>query len=99
MKINDVKYDWEEDIMQIDKENGEFLAFPAYYKDGSLEIRETPMTYITFDGVSALILGMYGYAYEEKMKEEIPVIKLTKNPDIAASLGEITKSQHSTAQS
>lgn len=71
---NDVKYDWEEDIMQIDKENGEFLAFPAYYKDGSLEIRETPMTYITFDGVSALILGMYGYAYEEKMKEEIPVI-------------------------
>lgn len=70
----DVEYDWEEDIMQIDKDKGEFLAFPAYYKDGSLEIRETPMTYITFDGVSALILGMYGYAYEEKMKEEIPVI-------------------------
>ena len=70
----DVEYDWEEDIMQIDKDKGEFLAFPAYYKDGSLEIRETPMTYITFDGVSSLILGIYGYAYEERAKEEIPVI-------------------------
>lgn len=71
---DDVKYDWEEDIMQLDKEKDEYLAFPAYYKDGSLEIRETPMTYITFDGVSTLILGMYGYAYEENMKEEIPVL-------------------------
>ena len=32
------------------------------------------MTYITFDGVSSLILGIYGYAYEERAKEEIPVI-------------------------
>ena len=70
----DVKYDWEEDIMQIDKENGEFLAFPAYFKDGSLEVRESPMTYITFDGSTSLVLGIYGYAYNDDQKEEIPVI-------------------------
>ena len=70
----DVKYDWEEDIMQIDKENGEFLAFPAYFKDGSLELRESPMTYITFDGSTSLVLGIYGYAYNNDQKEEIPVI-------------------------
>ena len=71
---NDVKYDWEEDIMQIDKEQDEFLAFPAYYKSGSLEIRESPMTYITFDGMNSLVLGIYGYAYNTEQKEEIPVI-------------------------
>ena len=83
---DDVKYDWEEDIMQLDKEKGEFLAFPAYYKDGSLEIKETPMTYITFDGVSALVLGMYGYAYEENMKEEIPVILDNNSMALAAPI-------------
>lgn len=71
---NDVKYDWEEDIMQLDKNEGEFLAFPAYFKDGDLEIRESPMTYITFDGYQSLVLGIYGYAYNPEMKEEIPVI-------------------------
>lgn len=70
----DVKYDWEEDIMQLNKEDGEFLAFPAYYKDGDLEVRESPMTYITFDGYQTLVLGIYGYAYNEEMDEEIPVI-------------------------
>lgn len=71
---DDVKYDWEEDIMQIDKTNGQFLAFPAYFKDGKLEIHESPMTYITFDGYQSLVLGIYGYAYNKEMKEEIPVI-------------------------
>lgn len=70
----DVAYDWEEDIMQLDKSKGEFLAFPAYYKDGSLEIRESPMTYITFDGQQSLVLGIYGYAFNKEMNEEIPVI-------------------------
>lgn len=70
----DVEYDWEEDIMQLDKEKGEYLAFPAYYKNGSLEIRESPMTYITFDGASSLVLGIYGYAFNKKYNEEIPVI-------------------------
>ena len=70
----DVKYDWEEDIMQLDKSEGQFLAFPAYFKDGKLEIRESPMTYITFDGANSLILGIYGYAYNPTYKEEIPVI-------------------------
>ena len=69
-----VKYDWEEDIMQLDKEKGEFLGFPAYYNNKNLEIRESPMTYITFDGVNALILGMYGYAYNDSEKVEMPVI-------------------------
>ncbi len=71
---DDVKYDWEEDIMQLDKSEGEFLAFPAYFKDGDLEVRESPMTYITFDGYQSLVLGIYGYAYNPEMKEEIPVI-------------------------
>lgn len=71
---DDVKYDWEEDIMQLDKSKDEYLAFPAYYKDGNLEIRESPMTYITFDGTNALVLGIYGYAYNKDQKEEIPVI-------------------------
>ena len=70
----DVKYDWEEDIMQLDKSKGEFLAFPAYFKGGALEIRESPMTYITFDGYESLILGIYGYAFNKEMNEEIPVI-------------------------
>ena len=70
----DVAYDWEEDIMQLDKSKGEFLAFPAYYKDGALEIRESPMTYITFDGYQSLVLGIYGYAFNQDMDEEIPVI-------------------------
>lgn len=69
-----VKYDWEEDIMQLDKEKGEFLGFPAYYNSTNLEFRESPMTYITFDGVNALILGMYGYAYNESEKMEMPVL-------------------------
>ena len=69
-----VKYDWEEDIMQLDKSNGEFLAFPAFYKEGALEVRESPMSYITFDGYQSLVLGIYGYAYNKDMKEEIPVI-------------------------
>lgn len=71
---DDVKYDWEEDIMQLDKTDGQYLAFPAYYKDGKLEIRESPMTYITFDGTNTLILGIYGYAYNPEFKQEIPVI-------------------------
>lgn len=69
-----VQYDWEEDIMQLDKEKGEYLGFPAYYNKGNLEIRESPITYITFDGVNPLILGMYGYAYNATEKAEIPVI-------------------------
>jgi hypothetical protein len=32
------------------------------------------MTYITFDGYQSLVLGIYGYAYNPEMKEEIPVI-------------------------
>ena len=71
---DDVKYDWEEDIMQLDKSEGQFLAFPAYFNNGNLEVRESPMTYITFDGVNSLILGIYGYAYNNDYKEEIPVI-------------------------
>ena len=71
---DDVQYDWEEDIMQIDKSEGQFLAFPAYFKNGKLEVRESPMTYITFDGVNPLILGIYGYAYNADYREEIPVI-------------------------
>lgn len=71
---DDVQYDWEEDIMQLDKSNGEFLAFPAYYKEGCLEIRESPMTYITFDGYQSLVLGIYGYAFNKEYDEEIPVI-------------------------
>jgi hypothetical protein len=72
---DDVKYDWEEDIMQLDKTDEEqFLAFPAYYKNGNLEVRESPMTYITFDGANTLILGIYGYAFNPDFNEEIPVI-------------------------
>ena len=71
---DDVKYDWEDDIMQLDKSKDEYLAFPAYYKGGNLEIRENPMTYITFDGANTLVLGIYGYAYNKEQKEEIPVI-------------------------
>lgn len=71
---DDVKYDWEEDIMQLDKSKNEYLAFPAYYNEGKLEIRESPMTYITFDGYQSLVLGIYGYAYNKEMDEEIPVI-------------------------
>lgn len=70
----EVKYDWEEDIMQLDKEKDEYLSFPAYYKGGQLEIRESPMTYITFDGVSSLVLGIYGYAFNKEYNDEIPVI-------------------------
>ena len=71
---DDVKYDWEEDIMQLDKSEGQFLAFPAYFNNGKLEVRESPMTYITFDGANSLILGIYGYAYNPDYKQEIPVI-------------------------
>lgn len=71
---NDVKYDWEEDIMQLDKEKGEFLAFPAYYQNGSFIVKENPMTYITFDGQTQLLLGIYGYAFSETDNQEIPVI-------------------------
>ena len=72
----DVEYDWEEDITQIDKEKGQFFAFPAYYDylSGNLSIQEQPITYITFDGVTSLKLGIYGYAYSEDAKEEVPVL-------------------------
>jgi len=70
----DVRYDWEKDIMQLDKEKDEFLAFPAYFRNDSLVVKETPMTYITFDGRTSLVLGMYGYAYNTEYNQEIPVI-------------------------
>ena len=70
----DVKYDWEEDITQIDKEKGQFLAFPAYFEKGKLVIKEQPMTYISFDGSMALKLGMYGYAFNEQYGEFLPVL-------------------------
>ena len=71
-----VTYDWEEDIMQLDKSKNEFLAFPAYYnyETGELEFRENPMTYITFGTSDVLTLGIYGYAYNPTEKAEIPVI-------------------------
>ena len=71
---DDVRYDWEEDIMQLDKEKGEFLSFLGYYNNGNLEFRESPMTYITFDNANIMILGIYGYAYNKEAKDEIPVI-------------------------
>lgn len=71
---DDVEYDWEEDIMQLDKEKDEYLSFPAYYNAGRLEIKESPMTYITFDGAETLLLGIYGYAFQNEANAEIPVI-------------------------
>ena len=82
---DDVQYDWEEDIMQLDKTDEEqFLAFPAYFRNGNLEVRESPMTYITFDGANSLILGIYGYAFNPEFNEEIPVI-LDGTPMASAS--------------
>lgn len=70
----DVEYDWEEDITQIDKEKGQFLAFPAYFMNGKFVIKEQPMTYISFDGSAALKLGIYGYAFNEQYNEFLPVL-------------------------
>ena len=41
------------------------------------------MTYITFDGYQTLVLGIYGYAFNKEMNEEIPVI-LDDTPMAAA---------------
>lgn len=71
---DDVEYDWEEDITQIDKEQGQFLAFPAYFQGGKLVVKEQPMTYITFDGANVLKLGIYGYAFNEQYDEHLPVL-------------------------
>ena len=80
----DVDYDWEEDIMQLDKTKGEYLAFPAYYNDGKLIIKENAITYITFDGVESLLLGIYGYApYAERNGEEVPVLNESTTMAIA----------------
>ncbi|MBE6250422.1 MAG: hypothetical protein E7111_02080 [Bacteroidales bacterium] len=70
----DVEYDWEVDITQIDKEKGQFLAFPAYYQGGNLVIKEQPITYITFDGATSLKMGMYGYAFNEQYGEHMPTL-------------------------
>ena len=70
----DVEYDWDEDITQIDKEKGQFLAFPAYFMNGKFVIKEQPMTYISFDGSAALKLGIYGYAFNEQYNEFLPVL-------------------------
>ena len=97
---NDVKYDWEEDIMQLDKEKGEFLAFPAYYQNGSFIVKENPMTYITFDGQTQLLLGIYGYAFSETDKLEIPVIwdeSMMGSPAVPMAIAEpIAEGQTST---
>lgn len=84
----DVKYDWEEDIMQLDKSKGEFLAFPAYYSNGNLEMRESPMTYITFDGANTLLLGMYGYSYMKEAKQEVPVLSSGTTMGIAEPIAD-----------
>lgn len=89
---DDVKYDWEEDIMQLDKSKGEFLAFPAYYKGGNLEVRENPMTYITFDGANALLLGIYGYAYMKEANAEVPVLSSGMTMGIAEPIAENSES-------
>ena len=94
----DVQYDWEEDIMQLDKEKGEFLGFPAYYNKENLEFRESPITYITFDGANPLVLGMYGYAYNDTEKAEIPVI-FDNTPMATATPVEVGESTQLTALS
>ena len=85
---DDVKYDWEDDIMQLDKSKDEYLAFPAYYKDGNLEFRESPMTYITFDGANTLLLGMYGYSYMKEAKQEVPVLSSGTTMGIAEPIAD-----------
>lgn len=84
----DVEYDWEEDITQIDKEQGQFLAFPAYFQNGKLVIKEQPMTYITFDGANALKLGIYGYAFNEQYNEHQPTLFDGKTMAIAEPIAE-----------
>ena len=85
---DDVEYDWEEDITQIDKEKGQFLAFPAYFMNGKFVIKEQPMTYISFDGSSALKLGIYGYAFNEQYNEFLPVLFDGKTMAIADPIAE-----------
>lgn len=85
---NDVEYDWEEDITQIDKEKGQFLAFPAYFQNGKLVIKEQPMTYITFGGADALKLGIYGYAFNEQYNEHQPTLFDGKTMAIAEPIAE-----------
>lgn len=84
----DVEYDWEEDITQIDKEKGQFLAFPAYFQNGNLVIKEQPMTYITFGGSTALKLGIYGYAFNEQYNEHQPTLFDGKTMAIAEPIAE-----------
>ena len=84
----DVEYDWEEDITQIDKDKGQFLAFPAYFENGKLVIKEQPMTYISFDGSTALKLGMYGYAFNEQYNEHQPTLFDGKIMAIAEPIAE-----------
>jgi len=72
-----VDKDWEEDIMGFEKGDGKRLYFPAYFNNGALEIRESPLlenSSITFDGNTVLTLGIYGYAYNDTHKTVIPVI-------------------------
>lgn len=57
-----VENDWEIDIMGLDKTKGEYIGFPGYFNKGNFEIQETPITQITFDGKTALTMGIYGYA-------------------------------------
>jgi len=71
---NVVEKDWEEDIMGFEKGGDDYIGFPAYFKNGKLEIRESPITYISFgDGVT-YTLGIFGYAYYEEAKAITPVL-------------------------
>lgn len=69
----DVNMDIEEEVWEVDKEDGGYIGFIGYYNDGKLELRETTITTFS-EGESTIGFGMCGYAYNETADAHSPVI-------------------------
>ena len=69
----DVNMDIEEEVWEVDKEDGGYIGFIGYYNDGKLEFRETTVTTFS-EGESTIGFGMCGYAYNETSEAYSPVI-------------------------
>ena len=70
---DDILMDIETEVFEMNKEDGEYLAFIGFYNGGNLEIREITLTNFSDDNAT-YGFGLCGYAYNEQADAYAPVI-------------------------
>lgn len=70
---DDILMDVETEVFEMNKEDGDYLAFIGYYNGGKLEIREITLTNFS-DEATTYGFGLCGYAYNDQADAYAPVI-------------------------